>query len=350
MSTTPASAGAVPPPPAGGATIATIAREVGVSVPTVSKVLNGRSDVAAGTRERVEAALERHQYRRRRAAPARKAGGLIDLVFHRLGSGWSMEIIRGVEVEAGAQRTSVILSELGGEHRPPQDWLDTTMTRPPLGVVLVAANLTEAQHQQLDRRSIPYVVVDTDGEPPADVPSVGSDNWNGGLLATRHLIGLGHRRIACISGPTDMLCSRARLDGFRSAHDEAGIAHDPALVAHGNFYVEAGYKHALRMLSAPDRPTAIFAGSDMQAMGILRAAQELGLSVPRDLSVVGYDDLPLASWMSPPLTTVRQPLMEMGAAATRMLFEMAAGGAPAVPRLNLATDLIVRESTAPPPA
>lgn len=332
----------------GGPTIAAIAREVGVSVPTVSKVLNGRSDVATATRERVEAALEKHQYRRRRAAPTRTASGLIDLAFHRLGSAWSMEIIRGVEVAAAAHRTSVILSELGGEHRPPQTWLDTTMSRPPLGVLLVAANLTDAQHQQLDRRSIPYVVIDTDGEPPAYVPSVGSDNWNGGLLATRHLLGLGHRRIACLTGPADMLCSRARLDGFRSAHDEAGVTHDPSLIASGNFYVEAGYGHGLRMLSGPDRPTAIFAGSDMQALGVLRAAHELGLSVPRELSVVGYDDLPLASWVGPPLTTVRQPLTEMGAAATRMLFEMISGGTPPVTRLNLSTDLVVRESTAPP--
>ncbi|GAB3175431.1 LacI family DNA-binding transcriptional regulator [Myceligenerans halotolerans] len=343
-----ADSGTTAKPGAGGPTIATIAREVGVSVPTVSKVLNGRADVAAATRARVEAALEKHQYRRRRAVSAPIASGLIDLVFHRLGSAWSMEIIRGVEVAAASHRVSVILSELGGEHRPPQDWLDTTMTRPPLGVLLVAANLTAAQHQQLDRRSIPYVVIDTDGEPPADVPSVGSDNWNGGLLATRHLLGLGHRRISCISGPVDMLCSRARVDGFRSAHEEAGVAHDPSLLANGNFYVEAGYEHGLRMLSVPDRPTAIFAGSDMQAIGVLRAAHELGLSVPRDLSVVGYDDLPLASWVGPPLTTVRQPLTEMGAAATRMVFEMAAGRVPAVPRLNLSTDLILRESTAPP--
>ncbi|GAB4084643.1 LacI family DNA-binding transcriptional regulator [Myceligenerans cantabricum] len=334
----------------GGPTIATIAREVGVSVPTVSKVLNGRADVAAATRERVEAALEKHQYRRRRGAPSQTMTNLIDLVFHKLGSGWSMEIIRGVEAAAAAHRTSVILSELGGEHRPPQTWLDTTMSRPPIGVLLVAANLTDAQHQQLDRRSIPYVVIDTDGEPPNDVAAVGSDNWNGGLMATRHLLGLGHRRIACITGPGDMLCSRARVDGYRSAHDEAGVGYDPSLVINGNFYVEAGYEHGMRLLSGPDRPTAIFAGSDMQALGVLRAAHELRLSVPRDLSVVGYDDLPLASWVGPPLTTVRQPLTEMGAAATRMLFEMSAGGVPAVRRLNLATDLVVRESTAPPVA
>ncbi|AEG43253.1 LacI family DNA-binding transcriptional regulator [Isoptericola variabilis] len=330
-------------------TIAQIAREVGVSVPTVSKVLNGRSDVAPATRARVEEALTRHRYRRRRQAAPTQGAGLVDLVFHRLGSTWSMEIIRGVEQAAAAARTSVILSELGGEHRPPRAWLETTLARPPVGVLLVASRLTPAQQSMLESRAIPFVVIDTDGEPPADVPTVGSDNWNGGLAATRHLLELGHRRIAAISGPADMLCSRARVDGYRSALAEAGVAFDPDLVRIGNFYVEAGYSEGLRLLSAPDRPTGIFAGSDMQALGVLRAALELGLRVPDDVSVVGYDDLPLAQWTGPALTTVRQPLSEMGAIATRMVLELAAGETPLMRRVNLATELVVRESTAPPP-
>ncbi len=330
-------------------TIAQVAREVGVSVPTVSKVLNGRPDVASATRARVEEALDRHGYRRRRPGIPPTGAGLIDLVFHRLGSTWSLEIIRGVEDTAAAGRTSVILSELGGRHRPPRTWLETTLARPPLGVLLVASQLTAAQQRRLTSRSIPFVVIDTDGEPPPDVPTVGSDNWNGGLAATRHLVELGHRRVAAISGPSDMLCSRARIDGYRSALESAGIAVDPTLVDSGNFYVEAGYDAARRLLDRRDRPTAIFAGSDMQAIGALRAAQELGLRVPDDVSLVGYDDLPLAQWTVPALTTVRQPLAEMGAAATRMVLELAAGSTPAVTRVNLATELVVRESTAPPP-
>jgi DNA-binding LacI/PurR family transcriptional regulator len=151
-----------------------------------------------------------------------------------------------------------------------------------------------------------------------------------------------------ITGPWDMLCSRARVDGFRSAHEEAGAAVDPALVRAGNFYVEAGFEQGLELLSLPDRPTAVFAGSDMQALGVLRAAHQLGLRVPEDVSVVGYDDLPLASWVGPPLTTVRQPLREMGAAATQILLDIARGRSPKVRRLNLSTELVVRESTAPP--
>ena len=169
-------------------TIAEIARELGVSAPTVSKVLNGRTDVAPATRDRVEAALERHSYRRRRAAAPPVGAGLVDLVFHSVGSAWSTEIIRGVEDAAAAAGVSVILSELGGEHRPPATWLETTLSRPPLGVLLVAASLSAAQRPRLTTRGIPYVVIDTDGEPPPDVPTVGSDNWSGGLAATRHLL------------------------------------------------------------------------------------------------------------------------------------------------------------------
>lgn len=330
-------------------TIAQIARDLGVSVPTVSKVLNGRTDVAPATRARVEAALETRGYQRRRTAAPAAGTGLVDLVFHRVGSAWSTEIIRGVEHAAAAARVSVILSELGGVHRPPATWLDTTLSRPPLGVLLVAASLTPAQRRRLTTRAIPYVVIDTDGEPPPDVPTVGSDNWNGGLAATRHLLQLGHRRIATICGPDDMLCSRARLDGYRRALDDAGIAFDPALVRVGNFELESGYRSGSELLDLPERPTAVFAGSDMQAIGLLRAAQERGISVPDELSVVGYDDLPLANWTTPALTTVRQPLQEMAITATRMLLDLARGEAPMVRRVNLSTELVPRESTAPPP-
>src|SRR5262249_23623596 len=158
---------------------------------------------------------------------------------------------------------------------------------------------------------IPFVVVDTDSATSAWVPTVGCNNWNGGLLAAGHLLELGHRRIAVISGPEDVLCSRARVAGFRFAHDEAGVPVDPAPVRYGNFPVGAGHEHGTELLSRADRPTAIFAGSDMQAMGVLRAAHGLGLDVPGELSVIGYDNLPLAAWTAPALTTINQPLQDM---------------------------------------
>ncbi len=330
-------------------TIAEIAALAGVSVPTVSKVLNGRADVAAATRARVEAILEEHSYRRRRG---RGSGdpSLIDLVFHHIDNAWAQEVIKGVEDAAAARRVGVVLSELGGAHRPPQDLIDDILARRPLGVLLVLSTLDATQRHQLESRSIPFVVVDTFGEPPAGVPTVGSNNWNGGLIATRHLLALGHRRIGVIAGPPDVLCSRARVDGYRSALAEAGVEADPDLVRWGDFHVTGGYEHGLRLLQRADRPTAIFAGSDYQCLGVMRAVRELGLSIPEDVSVVGYDDIPLAQWLGPSLTTVRQPLREMAATATQMVLSLAAGERPANLRIDLATELVVRESTAPAPA
>ncbi len=318
-----------------------------MSVPTVSKVLNGRPDVAPATRSRIEALLEQHRYRRRKS---RGAGGqrLLDLAFHELDSAWSIEIIRGVEEAAAAAGVGVVLSELGGKHRPHQEWLDEILARRPLGVLFVLSSLDATQRHQLESRSIPFVVLDTAGEPPDDIPTVGSNNWSGGLSATRHLLGLGHRRVAVISGPPDVLCSRARVDGYRSAHDEAGVPIDPALTRYGDFYFDGGYVHGKALLTLRDRPTAIFAGSDMQALGVLRAARELGLRVPEDLSVVGYDNLPLTEWLGTALTTVNQPLHDMARTATQMLIDLADGTALPSRRIDLATTLVIRESTAPP--
>jgi LacI family transcriptional regulator len=328
-------------------TIAIIAGELGVSVTTVSKVLNGRSDVSPTTRARVEASLRRHQYRRRtRRQPTGTAQ--LDVVFHEYDSAWAMEIIRGVDAVAAPAEVRIGLSHLDGRHRPAQRWLDGVLARRPLGVLFVLCTVTDAQRQQLERQRIPFAVVDSDSATAASVPTVGANNWNGGLAATRHLVELGHRRIAIISGPADVLCSRARVAGFRSAHDEAGIPVDPELVRFGNFYVDGGYEHAMRLLTGPDRPTAVFAGSDMQAMGVFRAARKLGLDIPRDLSVIGYDNLPVSEWIGPALTTVNQPLRDMAGTATRMVLDLARGAEPATTRIDFVTELVVRESTAAP--
>lgn len=331
----------------GTPTIATIADEVGVSITTVSKVLNGRADVAPETRARVEESLERHRYRRR-SRKQQDGSGQIDLVFHELDSVWAMEIIRGVEEVTAAAGVDVTLSQLGGRHHPPRQWLDSVLTRRPLGVLFVLSSPTEAQQQQLRRQGINFVVVDQDSATTASVPTVGSNNWNGGLLAARHLLELGHTRIAMISGPEDVLCSRARVAGFRFAHEELDVPLDPDLIRRGNFYIDGGYEHGTALLDRPDRPTAIFAGSDLQALGVLRAARRLGLDMPRDLSVVGYDNLPVAAWTDPALTTIDQPLREMAGTAARMVIDLARGVDMPTSRVDLVTGLIVRESSAPP--
>ncbi|WP_345656227.1 LacI family DNA-binding transcriptional regulator [Streptomyces siamensis] len=331
------------------ATLAEIAREAGVSAPTVSKVLNGRADVAPGTRTRVEALLRSHGYRRRRAEATRSP--LIDLVFHELESAWAMEVIRGVENVARDEGLSVVLSESAGRLTPGRTWADQVAARRPHGVVLVLSGLDESGQALLTSRSIPFVVMDPAGDPGDDVPSVGATNWHGGLAATRHLVELGHTRIGAISGPTRMMCSRARVDGYRAALETAGLPSDPALIRPGTFHHDSGYRAGLELLRLPDRPTAVFAGNDLQALGLYEAARELGLRIPGDLSVVGFDDLPVARWVGPPLTTVRQPLTEMAEAAARLVLRLGREERPtSATRVELATSLVVRSSTGAPPA
>ena len=335
-------------PPGGAATLAEIARAAGVSTPTVSKVLNGRSDVAPATRVRVEELLRRHGYSRRRGSG--QPAPLLDLVFHELESAWAMEVIRGVENVARQHGLNVVLSESAGRLTPGQTWVDGVLARRPTGVVLVLSNLDPRQRAQLTSRDIPFVVMDPAGDPGDDVPSIGATNWHGGLAATRHLIELGHRRIAVMGGPSRMMCSRARIDGYRAALETAGLPVDPGLVREGNFHHETGYSLGLELLRLPDRPTAIFTGNDLQALGLYEAARELGLRIPQELSVVGFDDLPIARWIGPPLTTVRQPLTEMAEAAARLVIDLSKGARPAALRADLATRLVERSSTAPPRA
>jgi LacI family xylobiose transport system transcriptional regulator len=330
----------------GRITLAQVAQRAGVSISTVSKVLNGRQDVAAPTRVKVERLLEAHAYRR--TTRSAHEAPLIEIVFHELESIWAMELIRGVENVAKAHNAGVVLTESGTRHAPGPEWMEAMLQRRPLGVVLVFSTLPSEVKQQLRARSIPFVIIDPAGDPDPDVPSVGSANWNGGLAATRHLIERGHRRIGIVTGPEDMLCSRARLDGYRSAMTMAGLEVDPGLILFGDFHVEGGYDRAVEMLSRPRRPTAIFAGSDLQALGVLEAARVRGLRVPHDLSVVGYDDVSIARWASPALTTVHQPLRLMAEEAAQMLMRLRARE-PVSTRLELATSLVVRKSTAPPP-
>ncbi|GAA4559448.1 LacI family DNA-binding transcriptional regulator [Planotetraspora kaengkrachanensis] len=328
-------------------TIALIAQEAGVSVPTVSKVINGRPEVAPDTRQRVERLLHKHGYQRR-TGQGDGPVGLLDLVFAEIESPWAMELVKGAETTAHEAGASVVVSVLHTHAGPGRDWLERIAARRTDGVIIVGSRLSVRQQGQLSARSIPFVVVDPEGEPAPGVASVGATNWHGGLAATRHLIGLGHTRIGMIGGPTDMLCSRARIDGYRAALETAGLNLDPELIRNGDFLVNSGHDHGHGLLSLPDPPTAIFAGSDLQAFGVFEAARQRGLRVPQDLSVVGFDDLPLARSAWPPLTTVRQPLQEMAALAARMVLAMGRGEGTEAPRVELATDLVIRESTEPP--
>jgi DNA-binding LacI/PurR family transcriptional regulator len=329
----------------GEATVATIARLAGVSPPTVSKVLNGRSGVAEDTRQRVEALLREHGYRRPDAVIP---SAVLEVVFHALEGHAAVAIMRGVEEVARTRELAVGFSELSGRNTDRRGWVEQVLARRPTGVIGVYASFSPREQAKFAAAGIPLVALDPTGEPLHTTPSVGAANWSGGLAAARHLIELGHRRIAVIGGPVSYLCSRARLDGFHAAMDEAGIPVDPALVRHGRFMFDDGLAHGLALLKFHEPPTAIVCGDDLQAMGVYEAARQLGVRIPDELSVVGFDDIDYAQWMGPPLTTVRQPLAKMGATAAELVLMLADGEEPTQTRVELATSLIVRGSSAPP--
>ncbi|MCX3058301.1 LacI family DNA-binding transcriptional regulator [Streptomyces beihaiensis] len=324
-------------------TIAYIAESAGVSVPTVSKVLNGKSGVSPGTRARVEELIDRFGYRKLSGA---NRSNVVELVFRELESMWAVEIIRGVERVASRHGAGLMVSRFGLHDSPAPAWDDTVARRP--NCVLSVAQLSETEREQLKAKGIPFVVFDPTRELPDDVPFVGATNWAGGRAAARHLTELGHRRVAMISGPQDVLCFCARLDGYRSAVRAVGLPCDPELVVHSALTREDGHAAARGLLSLPDRPTAVFTANDIQAVGVYQAAREAGLRIPEDLSVVGFDDLPMASWMDPPLTTVHQPLTEMAVAATELALTLGRGERAPQTGLEIATSLTLRESTAPP--
>ncbi len=331
----------------GQVTIAQIAEGAGVSVSTVSKVLNGNSDVSAETRQRVQALLLEREYMPR-ASHRNGTPPLVDLVFTELESPWAMEIIRGAVAAAAETGLRVALTSLSdGVDR--RSWLDHIMVRGTRGVILLLASFGQREKAELRARGLPFAVVDPRGEPDPSVATVGATNWSGGLTATRHLIELGHHRIGMISGPLDLLCSRARMDGYRSAMEAAGLPLDSDLMQWGDFHVDGGFKEAMAMLSLPDPPTAIFAGSDIQALGVLEAARVQHMRVPNQLSVIGFDDLPLSKWTSPPLTTVRQPLAEMAATAVHLVLAQDRGDNDHARSIELATKLVQRETTVPYP-
>jgi len=325
-------------------TLSRVADDADVSISTVSKVLNGRTGVSDSTRRRVEELLRDHGYNRRNTQLT--VAPLVELVFHEVDSPWSINVIAGVERAARENGLSMLLTKSGDRHKPSPDWIEGAMQRRPAGVILVFSDLSADHKHQLRARNIPFVVVDPSGDPAPDVPSIGTANWSGGYGATRHLIDLGHRDIAIVAGPDDMLCSTARLSGYRAALESAGIPVRRELIASsGEFRFDEGLAAGSRLLDLPDRPTAIFASSDLQALGVYEAARRRGIRIPDDLSVVGYDDVDVARWAGPPLTTVRQPLTEMAAEAVRLIVRLREGAPVDHLHVDLESRLVEREST-----
>ncbi|QFZ19093.1 substrate-binding domain-containing protein [Saccharothrix syringae] len=308
----------------------------GRSGAAVSKVVNRQCHVGPAAGRPPEPSAQHHDP----TGPLRPVP-LVELVLPVLNSAWAMEVMRGV-VDSGLD---VVMSSAAG--RGPS-FAGGLVEAGRAGVLLVLCPLSAAERHVFARAGMPVVLIDPVDAAHPDLPSVAAANRTGGVTAAKHLLSLGHRRIGVVGGPRHLLCGDARLDGFRTALGRAGVALDPALVRHADFSREGAYREARDLLTAPHRPTAVFAANDEQALGVLDAARAAGLSVPGDLSVVGFDDLPAAEWSSPALTTVRQPLAEMGRHAGWVLADLIAGRAPEAARVELATELVVRSSTGQP--
>ena len=333
-------------------TMAQIAAVAGVSVATVSKVINQRTDVAPATRERVERAMVEHGYVLNKAARSLRKGrsGQIDfLVGQELNSYYAFEILRGVEEALLSTEVRVVLASTHAHREREQQWRQRLSEGATDGAVLVLANKRSLYLQELSRRGIPSVVVDPFGELGPEDLSVSATNWAGGKLATEYLLSLGHRRIAALMGLPEHPCTQDRLAGYRQALQEAGVSVDPALIRFADFHAERAHQEMMQLLALPGPPTAIFVGNDEQSLGVYRALYERGIAIPDAMSVVGFDNMPYAEWVTPALTTIHQPLLEMGRVATKMVLRLIAGEPVETIRVELATPLIKRASCAPRP-
>ncbi|MBT0770934.1 LacI family DNA-binding transcriptional regulator [Kineosporia sp. J2-2] len=336
----------------GRATLATIAQAAGVSIATVSKVVNGRDDVSPGTRAMVEELLRRHYYTGR--------GGTrqptVEVVFAGPLAAYSNEVLEGVlRAAAEPPGVAVMLSKGrtgidtgAGAPVTPTSWALGVAKAGRSAVISVSNEMTVEDATALAGANVPLVVIDPLTPAGADVTSVGATNYAGGISAAEHLLSLGHTRVAYLGGDLEAGCNQARWQGFRSTLETAGHPVRDDLVLHETFRYAAGVAAGGALLDRQHPPTAVFAGSDEIAVGLIEACRRRGVRVPEDLSVVGFDDTQLAEFCSPPLTVVRQPLREMGRVALRTALRLAAGASVDSHHVELATSLVVRASTAAP--
>jgi LacI family transcriptional regulator len=329
-----------------------IAARAGVSVMTVSRALNGRPDVAPETRAVVLRHARELGYasRQRATATARARTGLIGLTvpFIRGEGEYFAEIVHGAAEALYERDARLVLCPTRHEHDREVSLLERLLHGTTDGGLLILPSESVGELARLRAKGYPFVVIDPTVLPDQEIAVVAASNTTGARAATEHLIALGHRHIGLILGWRQWTASADRLAGYHAALAAAGLPIEPELVAEADFTIAGGERAARGLLTLPEPPTAIFALSDNMAIGALRAATSSGRSVPRDLSVVGFDDAESASLVTPALTTVRQPLQEMGRAAVSLLYRLIEGTPVDAPRLELSTRLIVRLSTAPP--
>jgi LacI family transcriptional regulator len=325
-----------------------VAQRAGVSQATVSLVLNkvSRSNIPEETRLRVINAIDELGYRPNTLASSLRLGKTqtLGLILPDIANPFFAEVSRSIEIAAFEQNYNLILCNTEGDIDRELLYVDVLCNRQVDGIIFVAMGDQADSLQRVLCKNIPVVMIDRD-LPGTEVDAVLTDNRLGGFQATQHLIDLGHYRIGCIAGPSSVTPSAGRGEGYLAALAEHNIPADENLYVRGDFHPYSGWAAARSMLALREPPTAIFAGNDLMAIGALRAITEAGLHVPEDISLVGFDNIELASYTNPPLTSVAQPIHEAGQMAVNFLLERIREPDQPFRRAILPTSLIVRNSS-----
>ncbi len=329
-------------------TIRDVAARAGVSVATVSKVLNNRYGVAAATVARVRKVIAELGFESSLVARSLRnhRTNVIGVLVWAI-EPFSAELLKGAERAMRDNDYELVVYSAGGVGPRDLGWENRYLSR--LSGTLIDGAVLVTPTVSAPRSDVPVVAVDphTAGE---DGPTVGADNFRGARMATEHLLSLGHRRIGFLGRPPrDLKSSQEREDGYRSALAAAGVAFDPGLVRAAGYQEDVSRQAVHELLSQPDRPTAIFAANDLSALVAMDEATTLGIRVPDDLSVIGFDHVPESMMADPPLTTIEQPIQLLGRRAVEMLVEILAGNEPAETHVRLPTRLVERASCAAPP-
>ena len=326
-------------------TIIDVARESGVSYSTVSRVFSEFDFVKESTRQRVLDAAEKLGYVANLSARS-LAGGrsrIIGLLVPGLDNGYIGEIMRGIDQELARSHYDLMLYTTHRAQGKESNYVNTITNGLSDGLLLVVPLVTGSYLNALQEINFPYVLIDQ-SDPTLKSSVVDTTNWQGSYDATRYLLELGHRRIGFISGLRALHSAIDRLEGYKAALIDGGVPVLEELIVEGDFWQTGGYEAAQKLLRLPRRPTAIFASNDLSAFGAMEAIREHGLKMPDDMSIVGFDDIPQALTAHPKLTTVQQPLEQMGRVAARMLLEQIENPDRSVRKVTLATHLIIRDS------
>ena len=325
-------------------TIHDVARVTGVSVSTVSRVLNNKDDVAPETFEKVRRVIDELGYTSSLAARSMRSHktNVIGLVMRDLTSAFNMYVVKGVNlaIEKFGYDLMVYTGVTKGNETL-KVWEQRQISR--LNGSLTDGIIVSTPVAKHFSTAFPLVTVDSHIQ-GSEFPAVIATNHRGALAVLEYLIGLGHTRIGFIGGHTYLQSATRRLQGYLDGLREAGIPIDPELIQSGNFRREKGYECALKLLDLPNPPTAIFAANDNSAVGVMEAVRDRGLSIPHDLSLVGFDNMPESAYLNPPLTTVDQSIEEMGFVAAEMLINLIEGEALESNLHKIPTKLIIRDS------